>query len=192
MRDITYRDVSEPVCTGGFVKKHTNMKPCWFVSNVRSVPFWIIAAFNFAFIAFLINSRIEPGLTIFWSNDNDLVQQKPSAARQSPAIVALIISAAKHVWTLEYSHEYNLEWTIICNFLIFQSALGAEGTSLEFRHIATYLMWYCSHFTACEDLLHEVILIVGYFTVLNLDNQVSQRQKHQTPFCFACVADARL
>ncbi|XP_041464189.1 S phase cyclin A-associated protein in the endoplasmic reticulum-like [Lytechinus variegatus] len=55
---------------------------------------------------------------------------------------------------------------------VLQTALGAEGTSLEFRHIATYLMWYCSHFTANEDLLHEVILIVGYITVLNLDNQI--------------------
>lgn len=55
---------------------------------------------------------------------------------------------------------------------VLQTALGAEGTSLEFRHIATYLMWYCSHFTANEDLLHEVVLIVGYITVLNLDNQI--------------------
>ncbi|XP_033634291.1 S phase cyclin A-associated protein in the endoplasmic reticulum-like [Asterias rubens] len=53
-----------------------------------------------------------------------------------------------------------------------QSALGAEGISLEFRHIATYLIWYCSHFVSCEDLLHEIILIVGYFTILNTDNQV--------------------
>ncbi|XP_038079057.1 S phase cyclin A-associated protein in the endoplasmic reticulum-like isoform X2 [Patiria miniata] len=53
-----------------------------------------------------------------------------------------------------------------------QSALGSEGISLEFRHIATYLIWHCSHFVSCEDLLHEIILIVGYFTILNTENQV--------------------
>lgn len=62
---------------------------------------------------------------------------------------------------------------IILSYCFFwQSALGAEGISLEFRHIATYLIWYCSHFVSCEDLLHEIILIVGYFTILNTDNQV--------------------
>ncbi|KAL4227984.1 hypothetical protein ACF0H5_013422 [Mactra antiquata] len=52
-----------------------------------------------------------------------------------------------------------------------QSTLGQEGMSLEFRHIASYLIWYCSHHNT-EELLHEVILFVGYFTVLNSDNQV--------------------
>ena len=45
--------------------------------------------------------------------------------------------------------------------------------SLEFRHIASYLLWYCNKVTN-EELLHEVILAVGYFTVLHPDNQVSQ------------------
>ncbi|KAK2159680.1 hypothetical protein LSH36_148g05042 [Paralvinella palmiformis] len=53
-----------------------------------------------------------------------------------------------------------------------QNSLGEEGTSLEIRHISSYLLWYCSHWTH-EELLHEVILSVGYFTVLNNDNQVS-------------------
>ena len=44
--------------------------------------------------------------------------------------------------------------------------------SLEFRHIASYLIWYCSRLTN-EELLHEVILCVGYFTILNPENQVS-------------------
>ncbi|XP_033749375.1 S phase cyclin A-associated protein in the endoplasmic reticulum-like isoform X2 [Pecten maximus] len=52
-----------------------------------------------------------------------------------------------------------------------QKTLGDEGMSLEFRHIASYLMWYCSHHTS-EDILHEVIQCVGYFTVLCPDNQV--------------------
>ncbi|XP_022250735.1 uncharacterized protein LOC106466931 isoform X2 [Limulus polyphemus] len=51
-----------------------------------------------------------------------------------------------------------------------QSVLGGEGLSLQLRHIASYLIWYCSHWEL-QDLLHEVVLMVGYFTVLNLDNQ---------------------
>lgn len=54
---------------------------------------------------------------------------------------------------------------------VLQVSLGAEGVSLEFRHIISHLLWVCSE-GKNEDLLHEVILIVGYFTVLNYDNQV--------------------
>lgn len=58
------------------------------------------------------------------------------------------------------------------NDYTFQKTLGEEGSSLEFRHIASYSMWYCVHHQ-CEELLHEVIVCVGYFTVLNPDNQVT-------------------
>ncbi|XP_076350517.1 SCAPER domain-containing protein short spindle 3 isoform X1 [Tachypleus tridentatus] len=51
-----------------------------------------------------------------------------------------------------------------------QNVLGREGLSLQLRHIASYLIWYCSHWEL-QDLLCEVILMIGYFTVLNLDNQ---------------------
>lgn len=53
----------------------------------------------------------------------------------------------------------------------FQSVLGAEGLSLAFRHIVSSLLWYCSQHSA-EELLHEVIICVGYFTVNHPDNQV--------------------
>lgn len=53
---------------------------------------------------------------------------------------------------------------------VFQQSLGEEGMSLEFRHISSYLIWYCSHHVS-EELLHEVILCIGNFTVLNPDNQ---------------------
>ncbi|PIK61380.1 putative S phase cyclin A-associated protein in the endoplasmic reticulum [Apostichopus japonicus] len=61
---------------------------------------------------------------------------------------------------------------------LLQGAMGAEGISLEFRHIATYLIWYCSHFTECSDMLHEVILIVGYFSLQNTDNQMLIQSGH--------------
>ncbi|EDO39561.1 predicted protein [Nematostella vectensis] len=54
---------------------------------------------------------------------------------------------------------------------VLQACLGSEGISLEFRHIISYLLWICCEGPA-EDLLHEVILIVGNFTVLNQENQV--------------------
>ena len=57
---------------------------------------------------------------------------------------------------------------------IFQEILGREGISLQIRHIASYLLWYCSHHTGSEDekeLLHQVLLLVGFFAVNNRDNQ---------------------
>ncbi|PSN55929.1 S phase cyclin A-associated protein in the endoplasmic reticulum [Blattella germanica] len=53
----------------------------------------------------------------------------------------------------------------------YQAVLGAEGISLQFRHIASYLLWYCAHDKE-KDLLHEVVRIVGFFAVRNHDNQV--------------------
>ncbi|KAM6926099.1 S phase cyclin A-associated protein in the endoplasmic reticulum isoform 4-T4 [Lycodopsis pacificus] len=53
----------------------------------------------------------------------------------------------------------------------FQSVLGAEGLSLAFRHIVSSLLWYCTQHSS-EELLHEVIVCVGYFTVNHTDNQV--------------------
>uniref|UniRef100_A0A6Q2WQS9 C2H2-type domain-containing protein n=1 Tax=Esox lucius TaxID=8010 RepID=A0A6Q2WQS9_ESOLU len=53
----------------------------------------------------------------------------------------------------------------------FQTVLGAEGLSLAFRHIVSSLLWYCSQHSS-DELLHEVIICVGYFTVNHPDNQV--------------------
>ncbi|XP_050955384.1 S phase cyclin A-associated protein in the endoplasmic reticulum isoform X4 [Labeo rohita] len=53
----------------------------------------------------------------------------------------------------------------------FQGVLGAEGLSLAFRHIVSSLLWYCSQHSS-EELLHELIICIGYFTVNHPDNQV--------------------
>ncbi|KAG7280049.1 hypothetical protein CRUP_030505 [Coryphaenoides rupestris] len=53
---------------------------------------------------------------------------------------------------------------------VIQSVLGAEGLSLAYRHIISSLLWYCSQHSS-EELLHEVIICVGYFTVNHTDNQ---------------------
>lgn len=69
----------------------------------------------------------------------------------------------------------------------FQEALGAEGISLQFRHIAGHLIWSCASPTIVKSsktnkeansddyrsLLHEVIHVIGYFTAKNNDNQVA-------------------
>uniref|UniRef100_A0A8C4FF91 S-phase cyclin A-associated protein in the ER n=1 Tax=Dicentrarchus labrax TaxID=13489 RepID=A0A8C4FF91_DICLA len=55
----------------------------------------------------------------------------------------------------------------------FQTVLGAEGLSLAFRHIVSSLLWYCTQHSS-EELLHKVIICVGYFTVNHPDNQVTQ------------------
>lgn len=65
-----------------------------------------------------------------------------------------------------------------------QSVLGAEGLSLAFRHIVSSLLWYCSQHSS-EELLHEVIICVGYFTVNHPDNQVIQLQTAQKTNCLS-------
>ncbi|XP_042206932.1 S phase cyclin A-associated protein in the endoplasmic reticulum-like isoform X3 [Homarus americanus] len=57
------------------------------------------------------------------------------------------------------------------NLAMFQGVLGSEGISLELRHIASYLLWYCSHWP-CEDILHNIIPLVGFFAVNNKENQM--------------------
>lgn len=74
-----------------------------------------------------------------------------------------------------------------------QESLGAEGISLQFRHIANHLIWCCASpatpksspakagngtTTAVaemhQQLLHEVIYVIGYFAINNNDNQVGK------------------
>ncbi|XP_044735504.1 S phase cyclin A-associated protein in the endoplasmic reticulum [Chrysoperla carnea] len=62
----------------------------------------------------------------------------------------------------------------------FQEALGAEGISLQFRHIVGHLLWTCASppagsgdaENASTELLHEVIAVTGYFAIKNNDNQM--------------------
>lgn len=54
---------------------------------------------------------------------------------------------------------------------IIQNLLGEESLSLQLRHISSYLLWYCTQ-TNTVELLNEIILLIGYFTVLNSDNQI--------------------
>lgn len=65
-----------------------------------------------------------------------------------------------------------MRFKIIIVVALFQSVLGAEGLSLAFRHIVSSLLWHCSQ-NSSEELLHEVIISVGFFTVNHPDNQVS-------------------
>lgn len=60
-----------------------------------------------------------------------------------------------------------------------QSVLGAEGLSLAFRHIVSSLLWYCTQHSS-EELLHEVIICVGYFTINHPDNQVNRLEPAPT------------
>ncbi|XP_029431088.1 S phase cyclin A-associated protein in the endoplasmic reticulum isoform X2 [Rhinatrema bivittatum] len=68
----------------------------------------------------------------------------------------------------------------VLDLTAFQTVIGAEGLSLAFRHIISSLLWYCAQYS-CEDLLHEIIICVGYFTVNHMDNQVIvQSGRHPT------------
>lgn len=50
--------------------------------------------------------------------------------------------------------------------------LRAESLSVQFRHIARYLLWFCSEKPEAKDILNEVIVAVGYFTLNSSQHQV--------------------
>lgn len=75
----------------------------------------------------------------------------------------------------KHTMDVSLCWAPCPSSVMFQSILGAEGLSLAFRHIVSSLLWYCSQHSA-EELLHEVIICVGYFTVNHAGNQVKQHE----------------
>jgi hypothetical protein len=50
--------------------------------------------------------------------------------------------------------------------------LGAESLSVQFRHIARYLLWFCSEKPENKDILNNVIVAVGYFTLNSAQHQV--------------------
>lgn len=74
-----------------------------------------------------------------------------------------------------------------------QEVLAQEGISLEFRHIASYLLWYCqaainasnknsdneSDITRFKALLHEIIALVGYFAARHQENQTIVQSGHR-------------
>uniref|UniRef100_A0AAR2KPI9 U1-type domain-containing protein n=1 Tax=Pygocentrus nattereri TaxID=42514 RepID=A0AAR2KPI9_PYGNA len=78
----------------------------------------------------------------------------------SPAVVQVALQS------LRFLNSFAL-----LDLTAFQAVLGAEGLSLAFRHIVSSLLWFCSQ-NSSEELLHEVIICVGYFTVNHPDNQV--------------------
>ena len=59
-----------------------------------------------------------------------------------------------------------------------QDVLSQEGISLEFRHIISYLLWYCQGHNEIE-LMHEAIILVGYFAAKHIDNQIMVQSGHQ-------------
>ncbi|CAF1461932.1 unnamed protein product [Adineta steineri] len=53
------------------------------------------------------------------------------------------------------------------------TTLGEDTISLQLRHVANYILAYCNHnqSTTNDNLLHQIILLIGYYCVLNQDNQ---------------------
>ncbi|RWS30070.1 S phase cyclin A-associated protein in the endoplasmic reticulum-like protein [Leptotrombidium deliense] len=78
--------------------------------------------------------------------------------------------ASNHTLSLSLQSLRLLNHFACVDLHMLQAILGSEGLSLQLRHIASYLLWYCSHWNNTA-LLHELILLIGYFTVLNVDNQ---------------------
>ncbi|KAM4747900.1 S phase cyclin A-associated protein in the endoplasmic reticulum isoform 2-T2 [Rhinophrynus dorsalis] len=106
--------------------------------------------------------------TLFHSSASD-----PSVSSNKETYEQNTIQVAAH--SLRFLNSFAM-----LHLQAFQSVVGAEGLSLAFRHVISSLLWFCSHYT-CEDLLHEIIVCVGYFTVNHSDNQVIvQSGRHPT------------
>lgn len=93
-------------------------------------------------VALLYSTLLCQGATPRSKDDNGVPSKMP--ARQ----VGITLAACRLLTNLA-----NAE------LATFQEVLGREGVSLQIRHIASYLLWYCSHH-AQEDaekrLLHQV------------------------------------
>ena len=63
-----------------------------------------------------------------------------------------------------------LNQMIVLDLSVVQNLLGEDSSSLQLRHIASYLIWYLT-VVKHDELLHEILLLLGYFTVLNNENQ---------------------
>lgn len=62
-----------------------------------------------------------------------------------------------------------------------KAILGAEGVSLEFRHIASFLLWYGVNVQApVGHLLNLTILCIGFFATGHHDNQVRINRNNAT------------
>ncbi|CAF1556292.1 unnamed protein product [Adineta ricciae] len=55
----------------------------------------------------------------------------------------------------------------------FQTVLGEDTISLQLRHVTNYILAYCNHqqTSISDTLLNQIILLIGYYCVLNQDNQ---------------------
>lgn len=77
---------------------------------------------------------------------------------------------AKHTLDLTLEAIRFLNYVSLLDLSMVQYVLGGEGLSLQIRHICSYLLWYCSH-NKSQQLLNEVIVLIGNFVVLNTENQ---------------------
>ncbi|XP_040569943.1 LOW QUALITY PROTEIN: uncharacterized protein [Lepeophtheirus salmonis] len=103
-----------------------------------------------------------------------LHQDRPPRDTSDP-----VIKLPEHILKVAFAASRLLHRMVRTNLEMVQVVLGSEGISLEFRHIASYLLWYC---LAQEDqvvLLHEIIILVGYFAARHKDNQLIVKSGNQ-------------
>lgn len=99
----------------------------------------------------LIYSLLHPGST---------TRISPSPLPLAETSIAILITVFK-----------TLNVLALVDIHAFQSTLASEGISLQYQSVLSYLLRYTSN-EKCDDLLHEVILSIGYFTMLNNENQM--------------------
>lgn len=129
-----------------------------------------------AFLFTSLSSGVVPLLygillhTQVFSRGHSTAVIPPEVAKHALSVAEISMSLLNHVALLDLS--------------MLQATLGSEGLSLQLRHISSYLLWYCSHWKGNQRLVHEVILLLGFFALNHPDNQVSNQEEREREFAF--------
>ena len=93
----------------------------------------------------------------------------PEAPRHALDIACLCVALLNHVALLDLAMLQVRALVALCRLTLSstQATLGSECLSLQLRHISGYLLWYCGHWKQHKSLAHEIIRLLGFFSLTN-------------------------
>lgn len=133
------------------------------LNTTPSDPTYLLLAYEVTDLAGLVSLLYGMLLHQGAPSRPSLTSSTPALA--PPALPSHTLSVSKAACQLAY-HLVRQHLAMV------QDVLAQEGISLEFRHIASYLLWYCQCHQEEKELLHLAIILVGYFAAKHQDNQV--------------------
>ena len=120
------------------------------------------------------------GILIHETDSNQTILDNNSTVPLHEKTLAIVINSMIILNTLAILDLDSFQVRIQCpNFFLwgdfsFQTTLGEETISLQLRHVANLILAYCNQqqTTVNDSLFRQIILLIGYYCVLNQDNQV--------------------